>query len=40
MNLSKEIVDSSLRFSLGPNTTPAEIDEAVRRISSVVATQR
>jgi cysteine desulfurase len=40
MNLPKEIVNSSLRFSLGSTTTPVEIDEAVRRISSVVAAQR
>jgi len=40
MNLPKEIVNSSLRFSLGPTTTSAEIDEAVRRISSLVVAQR
>lgn len=40
MNLAKEIVNCSLRFSLGPSTTPAEIDDAVRRISSLVAGRR
>lgn len=40
MNLPKEIVNSSLRFSLGTTTTPDEIDEAVRRISSLVAGRR
>jgi cysteine desulfurase len=32
MRLPKEIVDASLRFSLGPTTTVDEIDEAVTRI--------
>jgi cysteine desulfurase len=32
MGCSREIVGSSLRFSLGAETTAAEIDEAVRRI--------
>jgi cysteine sulfinate desulfinase/cysteine desulfurase-like protein len=36
MGLPKEIVGSSLRFSLGATTTEAEIDEAVRRILLVV----
>jgi len=36
MGLPGEIVKSSLRFSLGATTTEAEIDEAVRRILSVV----
>ena len=36
MNLPKEIVASSLRFSIGATTTEAEIDEAVSRILSVV----
>ncbi len=40
MNLSKTIVESSLRFSLGPTTTDAEIDEALRRISQVLHGQR
>ena len=35
MGLPNEIVTSSLRFSLGPTTTEAEIDEAVRRIVHV-----
>ena len=35
MDLSKERVASSLRFSLGATTTEAEIDEAVRRIAQV-----
>jgi cysteine desulfurase len=37
MACSKDIVDSSLRFSLGANTTEAEIDEAVRRILEACA---
>jgi cysteine desulfurase len=40
MQLPKSIVESSLRFSLGPTTTAAEIDEAVRRISQVIQGQR
>jgi len=36
MRLPKEVVASSLRFSLGGTTTEAEIDEAVRRIVRVV----
>jgi cysteine desulfurase len=36
MGLPKEIVRSSLRFSLGATTTVEEIDEAVRRILYVV----
>lgn len=36
MGLPREIVRSSLRFSLGAETTEAEIDEAVRRILRVV----
>jgi len=36
MELPKEIVRGSLRFSLGATTTEAEIDEAVRRIRYVV----
>ena len=36
MGLAHEIVAGSLRFSLGATTTEAEIDEAVRRILSVV----
>ena len=35
MDLPKELVASSLRFSLGATTTEAEIDEAVRRIIHV-----
>ena len=35
MDLPKELVASSLRFSLGATTTDAEIDEAVRRIVHV-----
>ncbi len=33
MDLPREIVSSSLRFSLGATTTAAEIDEALRRIA-------
>ncbi|NLF08846.1 MAG: aminotransferase class V-fold PLP-dependent enzyme, partial [Pirellulaceae bacterium] len=33
MNLPKQIVASSIRFSLGATNTEAEIDEAVRRIA-------
>jgi cysteine desulfurase len=40
MGLAKEIVDSSLRFSIGPTTTADEIDEALRRISAVLADRR
>ena len=36
MGLPMAIVSSSLRFSLGATTTEAEIDEALRRIVSVV----
>jgi cysteine desulfurase len=36
MGLPKAVVSSSLRFSLGPTTTEAEIDEAVRRILHVL----
>ena len=36
MGLPREIVDSSLRFSLGADTTESEIDEAGQRISRVV----
>lgn len=36
MDLPKEVVRSSLRFSLGASTTEEEIDEAVRRILYVV----
>jgi len=35
MDLSNDLVTSSLRFSLGATTTEAEIDEAVRRIAHV-----
>jgi cysteine desulfurase len=38
MNLPREIVESSLRFSLGPTTTADDIDEAVRRIAKAVRT--
>ena len=37
MNLPREIVASSLRFSLGATTTEEEIDEAARRILHVVS---
>ena len=37
MNLPKEIVSSSLRFSLGATTTESQVDEAVSRILNVVA---
>lgn len=36
MNLPREIIDSSLRFSLGPCTTVDEVDEALRRIAAAV----
>jgi cysteine desulfurase len=36
MGLSKSVVESSLRFSLGATTTEADIDEAVRRVLRVV----
>jgi len=36
MGLPGEIVKSPLRFSLGATTTEVEIDEAVRRILSMV----
>jgi cysteine desulfurase len=36
MGLPKSVVSSALRFSLGPTTTEAEIDEAVRRILQVL----
>jgi cysteine desulfurase len=32
MGCPKHVVDSSLRFSLGADTTETEIDEAIRRI--------
>jgi cysteine desulfurase len=35
MDLSKELVASSLRFSIGASTTEAEIDDAVGRIVRV-----
>ena len=35
MGLSKELVASSLRFSVGTTNTEAEIDEAVQRIAKV-----
>jgi cysteine desulfurase len=37
MGCSKEILASSLRFSLGATTTLAEIDEAIGRILNVCA---
>jgi cysteine desulfurase len=36
MNLPREVVDSSLRFSLGATTSGQEIDEAIRRICEAV----
>jgi len=36
MNLDDEIVKGSIRVSLGPTTTKAEIDEAIIRISRIV----
>jgi len=36
MGLPREIVDSSLRFSLGPTTSEQEIDEAIRQIAAVL----
>lgn len=35
MGLKKELLESSIRFSLGRSTTTAEVDEACRRILSV-----
>jgi cysteine desulfurase len=35
MNLSHDVLASSLRFSLGATTTDADIDEAIRRIADV-----
>ena len=40
MNLPKEIVSSSLRFSLGATTTESQVDEAVDRILNVVGELR
>ncbi len=37
MNLEREVVESSLRFSLGPSTTADEVDEAARRLAKIVA---
>jgi cysteine desulfurase len=39
MNLPREVVDSSLRFSIGPTTSEEEIDEAMRRIAAVLHTK-
>jgi cysteine desulfurase len=36
MNLPREVVDSTLRFSLGPSTTEIEIDEVIRQLRNVV----
>ena len=36
MGLDRELVGSSLRFSLGAETTAEEIDEAARRILATV----
>ncbi len=36
MNLPREIVESSLRFSIGATTTADEINEALQRITSVL----
>jgi cysteine desulfurase len=36
MNLPREIVESSLRFSIGPGTTAEEIAESLRRIEGVL----
>jgi cysteine sulfinate desulfinase/cysteine desulfurase-like protein len=35
MGLPPEVVQSSLRFSLGRGNTPAEIDDAVARIAAI-----
>ena len=35
MGLPEEQISASVRFSLGATTTPAEIDEAARRILNV-----
>ncbi len=35
MGLEKRVIDASIRFSLAASTTPAEIDEAARRIINV-----
>ncbi len=40
LNLPKDLVAGSLRFSLGSGTTESEIDEAVRRILSVCSQLR
>ena len=40
MNLPKEIVSSSLRFSLGATTSESQVDEAVKRILNVVGELR
>ncbi len=37
MNLPKNVVESSLRFSMGATTTADEIDEALQRIKSVLS---
>jgi cysteine desulfurase len=36
MNLPREIVESSLRFSIGPGTTAEEIEESLRRMEGVL----
>jgi hypothetical protein len=36
MNCDPAVVDSAVRFSLGANTSPAEIDGAVQKIIQVV----
>jgi cysteine desulfurase len=40
MDLSKDVIDSSLRFSFGPTTTVDEIDETVHRISAILRGQQ
>ncbi|HEY2759869.1 MAG TPA: cysteine desulfurase family protein [Pirellulales bacterium] len=37
MNLSRTIIESSLRFSFGPSTTAEEINAALARIAQIVA---
>ncbi len=39
MNLPREIVESSLRFSLGPTTTLADLETALAQIAKIVAAQ-
>jgi cysteine desulfurase len=40
MNLPRGVVDSSLRFSLGPTTSEEEVDDAIRTVREVYKSQR